>query len=295
MNSFVLLTAAKNEEQYIENALRSVVRQTILPVVWCIVDDGSSDGTAEIVAEYAKTYPFIRLITGEKGEVRSFGAQYRALNFAYGLVRKLPFEFVGVQDADVAVERNDYYEKVLSAFDRDASLGVAGGYICEMTRGQWKPRTGNSPDAVAGGIQMFRRLCFEELGGFTPLAFGGEDWLAQIDARRFGWSVVALPDLAAQHYRPTSSADGRLKGLFRLGRMDAAFGSHPVFEILKCGRRIKEKPIVAGSMIRFCGFIWEGIAGKGPLLSHEQVRYLRDEQRKKVAAWRQRVLSVKRR
>ncbi len=278
---FVLLTAAKNEERYIEKALSSVVRQTVHPVVWFIVDDGSDDRTAEIIKEFAKKHSFIRLISKEGRSARSFGAQYRALNQAYDHVRRESFDFVGVQDADIAVEREDYYEQVISAFGHEEALGIAGGWIVERKRGKWRPRVGNSRDAVAGGIQMFRRVCFEQIEGYKPLQFGGEDWLAQIEAKRFGWSVAALPCLAARHYRPTSSADGRLKGLFRLGRMDAAFGSHPLFELLKCGRRLREEPIVVGSAIRWLGFVWEVLLGGGPQLAEEQVAYLRERNRKK--------------
>ena len=119
----------------------------------------------------------------------------------------------------------------------NAALGVSGGYIFEPWKGIWQKRMANSPDSVAGGIQMFRRTCFEQIDGYTSMPFGGEDWLAELDARRAGWTVQAIPALPAYHHRPTSSADGRLRGLFRLGMMDASFGSHPLFEVLKCVRR----------------------------------------------------------
>lgn len=279
---FVLLTAAKNEERYIEHAIRSVVRQTLHPLAWYIVDDGSTDRTPEIIRDYAKAHPFIRLVSRESGQERSFGAQYRAINMAYSLAQALEFEFIGVQDADIAVERDDYYEQVLAAFSRDARLGVSGGYIFERQREQWRQRGANSPDAVAGGIQMFRRVCFNQIGGYSPLLFGGEDWLAQIDAKRAGWTVRALPHLAAHHYRPTSSADGRLKGLFRLGMMDASFGSHPIFEVFKCARRAQENPLVFGSVVRYGGYLWWWISRRSALLPSEKSAYLRGEQLAKL-------------
>lgn len=279
---FVLLTAAKNEEQYIEYAIRSVVRQTIHPLAWFIVDDGSTDRTAEIIRDYAKMFPCVRLVSRECGQERSFGAQYRAINMAYALAQELNFDFIGVQDADIEVESDGYYEGLLAVFARDARLGVAGGYIFERKGEQWRRRHANSPDAVAGGIQMFRRACFDQIGGYSPLLFGGEDWLAQIDAKRAGWMVSALPDLAAHHYRPTSSADGRLKGLFRLGMMDASFGSHPVFELFKCARRFQENPLVLASLVRFGGYVWWWISRRSALLPAEKSAYLRGEQLTKL-------------
>lgn len=283
-NRFVLLTAAKNEAGYIEHALRSVVRQTALPRAWFIVDDGSTDRTAEIVREWAGAYPFIHLVSRPSGAARSFGAQYRAINLAYGLARDLQFDFIGVQDADIEVERHDYYERVLAAFNRDAQLGVSGGYIFERAGERWLPRHANSPDSVAGGIQMFRRTCFDQIGGYTPLLFGGEDWLAQIDAARAGWTVAAIPELPARHYRPTSSADGRLKGLFRLGMMDGSFGSHPLFELLKCVRRVRERPLLLGSVVRLSGYSWWWLSRRAPLLPSDKSAYLRHQQVKKLSS-----------
>ena len=281
---FVLLTAAKNEEQYIERAIRSVVRQTVQPFAWFIVDDGSADQTAQIVRDYSTSYPFIRLVSRASSAERSFGAQYRAINMAYALARDLHFDFIGVQDADIEVDSDDYYKRVLATFARDAHLGVAGGYIFERKGEHWRGRHANSPDSVAGGIQMFRRACFDQIGGYSPLLFGGEDWLAQIDAKLAGWTVAALPDLAAHHYRPTSSADGRLKGLFRLGMMDGTFGSNPVFEVCKCARRIQERPLLVGSIVRFGGYLWWWITRRAPLLPAEKTAYLRDEQMNKLSS-----------
>jgi hypothetical protein len=94
--------------------------------------------------------------------------------------------------------------------------------------------------------------------------------------------VVAYPDLEAHHFRPTSSAGGRLKGLFRLGKMDGAFGSHPVFEVLKCARRAAEHPLVLGSIVRFAGYVSCCVTMRAPLLPAELVAYLRDEQLVKI-------------
>ncbi|MBN7795244.1 glycosyltransferase family 2 protein [Parahaliea mediterranea] len=280
-SGFVLLTAAKNEEKYIGLALESVVRQSVHPLAWYIVDDGSTDSTPHVVERYALAYPFIHLLHNQSGGERSFGAQYRAITMAYQTARKsgLDYDFVGMHDADIALQSTDYFKNLLAAFTADSSLGVAGGYIFEKNHGRWRSRPANSPQAVAGGLQMFRRRCFEDIGGYTPLRFGGEDWLAQIEAKRFGWHIRALTTLAAFHHRPTSSADGRLRGLVRLGMMDASFGSHPVFEILKCARRYREKPYVIASLIRFYGYVRGSMSMDTPLLPPETVDYLRREQK----------------
>ncbi|MGZ5010106.1 MAG: glycosyltransferase [Methylobacter sp.] len=278
-SKFILLTAAKNEERYIGDVIQSVMRQTVLPIAWFIMDDGSTDQTGQIVQRFSEKYPFIHLHSSRKGGVRSFGAQYRAINTAYELARHLDFDYVGIHDADIVPEQNDYYENVLHNLDANAELGIAGGYIYERSMsGVWESRKANSPESVAGGIQMLRRTCYEQIGGYTPLQFGGEDWLAQLDAKAKGWEVKAFSELPIYHYRPTSSAGGRWKGLFRLGMMDASFGSHPIFELFKCARRVVEPPFFISSIIRFAGYIWWNISRRSPLLSAEKVSYLRKEQ-----------------
>lgn len=281
-SKFVLLTAAKNEAEYIGEAIESVVRQTIHPLAWFIVDDGSTDATAQIIEGYAAKHSFIRLLSSGAKSARSFGSKDKAINAAYAQARELEFDLIGIQDADIAPERRDYYETILGEFNRDARLGIAGGYIYERSNGVWLCRKGNSEDSVAGGVQMFRRGCFEQIGGYIPLHNGGEDWLAQLEARMAGWRVLARPDLKILHYRPTSSAGGRMRGLFRLGLMDASFGSHPVFEFVKCARRIGAAPFVIGSIVRFSGYLWWKVSGRKPVISPEKVTFLRAEQMAKL-------------
>ncbi|MEI6067642.1 MAG: glycosyltransferase family A protein [Methylococcaceae bacterium] len=281
---YILLTSAKNEEQYIGEAIQSVLRQSILPLAWFIMDDGSTDKTAQIVQNFSEKHAFIQLNTARRGGKRSFGAQYIAINAAYDLARHLCFDYVGMHDADIVPEQDDYYETILRNLDANTKLGVAGGYIFEPSKGLWECRKANSPEAVAGGIQMFRRVCFEQIGGYTPLQFGGEDWLAQLDTKMAGWEVEAFPELPVYHYRPTSSAGGRWRGLFRLGMMDASFGSHPIFEVFKCARRIVERPLFISSIIRFAGYAWWNILRRSPLLPADKVSYLRKEQMTKLLA-----------
>jgi biofilm PGA synthesis N-glycosyltransferase PgaC len=276
---YVLLTAAKNEEACIAEAVKSVLRQSVPPVAWFIMDDGSTDRTAEIVKGFAAQCPFISLFsTGAAANQRSFGSKDKAINTAYAMAKPLAFDFIGIQDADIAPERSDYYASVLGEFDSHPRLGIAGGYIYERSDGEWRPRKGNSTDSVAGAVQMFRRACFDKIGGYTPLHHGGEDSLAELDARMAGWEVRSLPELHVFHYRPTSSAGGKWRGLFRNGVEDATFGNHPLFELFKCARRLTGSPWVLGSAVRLYGYCWWNLTRRKPVIPPEKVAFLRREQ-----------------
>jgi poly-beta-1,6-N-acetyl-D-glucosamine synthase len=278
---YVLLTAAKDEEAYIEEVLKHVVQQTIKPLAWFIVDDGSLDKTASIVQRYAAVYPFIHLQSAEARKGRSFGSQYKAINAAYDLAKSFDFDFLGVVDADQAPESPTYYEEIFSEFDRNPKLGMASGFIYEREKGEWKNRRSNSRDSTCASA-VFRRACFDGIGGYIPLVYGGSDALAQIDAKRLGWTIMTRPDLHILHYRPTSSAGGLWRGRFREGMMDASFGSLLVFEVMRCLRRVKSRPMVFGSAVRFGGYLWWKVTGRSPLLTEEQVAFLRKEQSAKL-------------
>ncbi len=286
-NRYILLTAAKNEEAYIAKTIESVLRQSVLPVAWFIMDDGSTDQTAKIIESFAAKHPFIRLNSAGSREGRNFGSQYKAIQAAYEIAGTLEFDFVGMQDADIAPERSDYYEAILGEFGLNPKLGIAGGLIYELANGEWQYRRSNSDDSVAGGIQMFRRKCFEQIGGYKPLFFGGSDSLALLDAQILGWQIKTLPNHKILHYRPTSTAGGKWRGLFRSGLEDASFGNHPIFELFKCGRRMMNRPIVLGSAVRLGGYLWWNLSGRDAVIPAEKVAFLRKEQMAKLRrrAW----------
>ena len=283
-NRYVLITAAKDEEACIGDVISYVVRQTIKPVAWFIVDDGSSDRTVSIIQSFAEKHPFIHLHSAGSQGGRNFGSQYKAIMAGYELAKQMEFDFLGVTDADQAPEPVNYYETLLREFHRNPRVGVASGLVHERPRGVWESRQGNSKDSVAASA-LFRRSCFEQIGGYTPLVHGGSDWLIQLKAKMAGWEVLVRTDLPILHYRPTSSAGGIWRGLFRAGLMDASFGSHPIFEFLKCCRRIPVHPFFLGSVVRYCGFLWWKLAFRKPLIPAEAVTALRKEQLSKLRAW----------
>jgi poly-beta-1,6-N-acetyl-D-glucosamine synthase len=285
MNSrYVLLTAAKDEEACIEKVMFSVVQQTVRPSAWFIVDDGSSDRTASIINRVAAEHPFIHLQSAGSRGGRNFGSQYKAIMAGYELVRSLDFEFLGVVDADQAPEQKEYYESILGEFERNLRLGVASGLVYERPRGVWENRVENSEDSVAASA-VFRKECFDQIGGYTPLFNGGSDWLIQLRAKMAGWEIITRPDLHLLHYRPTSSAGGIWRGRFRAGLMDASFGSHPVFELFKCCRRLTSHPILFGSVVRMCGYNWWMLSGRKPIVDADTVGFLRQEQLGKLRRW----------
>lgn len=123
--TYVLITPARNEQAFIEKTLQSMVRQTVLPLKWVIVDDGSTDSTAEIVKPYLTQHPWIELVQMPQRRDRSFAAKVQAFNAGYEQVNALPYEFIGNMDADVSFG-NDHFEFIIAKMVEEPVVGVAG-------------------------------------------------------------------------------------------------------------------------------------------------------------------------
>jgi glycosyltransferase involved in cell wall biosynthesis len=275
--SYGLITAAYNEEKHIERTICSVVSGTLLPSAWIIVSDGSTDRTNEIVRQYIRKWPPIELLPLEAHHQHDFGSKVRALNLGYERLRQMPLDFIGHLDGDVSFGPS-YFADLLERFARDSDLGIAGGSIYEWDGSKYSPRQDNNLRSVAGAVQMFRRECYESLGGFLPLPNGGEDWCAEVTARMNGWLVRSFPDLPVYHHGAAGSLAGQLRRWYRSGLMDFSLGSHPLFEIARLGRRIRSRPRVLGAFVRLCGFAWAACRREKRIVSDQFVRHLRAEE-----------------
>jgi hypothetical protein len=274
---YVLVTAAYNEDKYIEGLIKSVAAQTHKPLRWVIVSDGSTDRTEEVVTDYAARYAFIGLHRVTKDHPRNFAAQVHAINAGFSLLDGLAYDYIGNLDSDVSFAPT-YFETLIGRFEQDPRLGLAGGYICEEHNGEFKPRPLNRVTSVPHAVQFFRRECFQVLGGYLPLPYGGPDWHAEVTARMNGWAVRSFPDLRVFHHRPTASAEGRLRSWYRQGLEAYSLGSHPAFEVAKTCVRLGSRPPLVGALVRLSAFALASIRRLDRPVPDEFVRFLRAEQ-----------------
>ena len=281
IRSYALMTAAYNEAAHIEKTIQSVLAQTVLPQRWVIVSDGSTDETDEIVRSYAQQHDFIRFMRMSRPPGHSFRTKVVALQAGQKHLFEVPFGFIGNLDADITIGPT-YFENLIERFYQNSKLGLAGGFVCEEVHGEFKGRTINRPHSVAHAAQLARRECYEAIGGYAILEYGGEDWHAQTSARMLGWSAEAFPELEIKHHRHTGEGGNLVRHKFRQGRMDYAFGSDPIFETFKCLQRLAEKPLLLGSFARLAGFFWSSMIREPRPVSDEFIAFLRDEQKKKT-------------
>jgi len=278
---YVLITPARNEEAHIEKTIQAVVAQTIRPEKWVIVSNGSTDRTDEIVARYAAQYEFIRHLSFSQDSQRHFGAKANAINAGYEILRNEELAFVGNLDADVTFAPQ-YYETMLARFQENPRLGIAGGIILELIDGRFS-RQNISRNSVAGAIQLFRRRCYEEIGGYTPLPGGGIDAVMEILARKNGWQVQTFSEVEVLHHRRVAIGKGNvLTTRFRQGARDYRLGYHPLFYAAMCSYRVIDSPYIVGSILRMCGYYWASIRREQRPLSPDVVNYLRWEQMQRL-------------
>jgi poly-beta-1,6-N-acetyl-D-glucosamine synthase len=279
--SYVLITPARNEEAYIEKTIESVISQTILPKKWVIVSDGSTDRTDEIVSDYVARYDFIQLLRVAGDGNRNFGSKVNAFNAGYKQLEGIDYDFIGIVDADVSFD-SDYYENVLARFEQNPKLGIAGGIFFDVYDGKshGKPHKALvSLNSVRGPIQLFRRRCYRDIGGYIPQKLGGEDTVAEVMARMYGWEVQSFPKLKGLHHRLTGTEGLTIwRARFRQGIVAYSLGYHPLFQIAKCLYRVAEKPSFIGSILTMCGYYWSALRQDERIVSTDFVKYIRQEQ-----------------
>ena len=280
MGRYVLVTPAHNEELFIVKTIESMVAQAVKPVAWIVVNDGSTDSTARLVEKYKARHSFIKLINVERSGDRNFGNKVHAFNQGLEQARHFEHDFIGNLDADISFE-SDYFQRLLAEFQKDPALGLAGGMVASYIDGVFV-RQEVSLDSVAGAVQLFRRSCFEQMGGYVALPLGGIDAAAEIMARMKGWKVRTVPELSVLEHRRTGSAKASpLGNRVREGRRLYSLGYDWRFFSLRCVYRSMERPRIIGSGAAIVGFLLGMLRQEPIVLAPEVVRFLRTEQRQK--------------
>jgi hypothetical protein len=290
--AYVLITPARNEEAFIEKTIESMIFQTAPPLKWVIVDDASTDKTPEIVNPYLARYPWMEMVQMPQRRDRSFAAKVRAFNVGYERVKDLPYDVIGNLDADISFEK-DHLEFLLEKFSAEPSLGVAGtvfreeGYSSETDSFEGHKH-------VSGQCQLFRRQCWQDIGGYVPHRAGGIDWMAVTTARMMGWRTESFRGKCFFHYRHLGTAErGILASLFSYGEKDYYLGGHPVWELFRMVYRATKQPYVLGGIALGLGYCWAFLKRTPRPVSPELMAFHRKEQIAKLNAILKSVLTFK--
>lgn len=274
--AYSLVTPVKNEAATIGRTIHSVTSQTLPPLEWVIVSDGSTDATDDIVREAAANHPWIRLLALPARVGRSFAAVVQNTETGIRHLGRNDYAFLGLLDADV-VFQSDYFEQLISRFEEDASLGLAGGVVIDV--GLPRDRFPRNRQDVPGAVQFFRRECFESLGGLIALPEGGWDSLTCAMARMNGYRTRLFTDLVVDHLKPRNiSQGGVIRRKWQMGVRDHALGYHPLFETVKCLGRIGQPPLVLGAAAWWLGYVFSAIRPGPRRIEDRLIEHVRREQ-----------------
>lgn len=287
--TYVLITPARNEVKFIELTLRSMVKQTVPPAKWVVVSDGSTDGTDDIVQKYAVIYKWIELVRAPERTERDFAGKVYAFNAGYEKVKDLKYDIIGSMDADLSFSK-DYFEFLLGKFAGNPKLGVGGTPFQEDGR-QYDYRF-TSIEHVSGACQLFKRECFESIGGYKPIKGGGIDWTAVNTARMVGWETRTFTEMVCFHHKTMGTGMSSIfVSRFRFGKQDYYLGGHPLWEVFRCFYQMKSKPYVVGGVLLYVGYIWAYLSRVERPISQELVAFRRREQMQRLVGFFKKIIS----
>jgi len=273
-----MITSVRDEAQCVAETIEAVLHQTIRPIEWIVVDDGSTDSTYASIRRYAQEHPWIRTVQRKDRGYRSTGGGIEAFLDAYPLLQRQDWEFLVNLDGDLTFAP-DYFERCFEHFRNMPRLGIGGGKVYRKVGEQLRWER-NPSFHVRGGTKIYRRQCWENLGGlFRGL---GWDTLDELKANQLGWTTQTFSDLTLVHHRETGSAWGPWGNAVNDGEADYIVGYHPLFFGIKCIRNIFDFPFVLRSLGVAYGFLRSAV--RRPTRNADRVlrSYLRKQQLRRL-------------
>jgi len=280
---YVLITPARNEAAFIDRTIKCVIDQVARPLRWIIVSDGSTDGTDDIVRKHAAEHPWIELLRMPERRERHFAGKVLAFNAGYEHVRELPYQAIGSLDADISFDTK-YFAFLLDKLASDDKLGLVGTPFIDSSV-SYNYRF-VSIEHVSGACQLFRRECFEAIGGYVPAKGGGIDRIANIASRMKGWKTRTFTEKSYLHHREIGRAeDGRLRASLKDGAKDYAVGAHPVWMFFRVLYQMSKSPFVIGALALGWGYIRMYVKRAERPVSPELVKFTRHEQMQRLKSF----------
>jgi biofilm PGA synthesis N-glycosyltransferase PgaC len=273
---YVVITPARNEARFIPETLKSMIAQTCRPLRWVIISDGSTDGTDDVVRQFQQEHDWIELVRLPEQRDRSFAAKVQSFEAGFARVMHMPFDLVASLDADISFDPA-YFEFLIGKFIENPRLGVGGTPFVEGNR-HYNYQFANI-EHVSGACQVFRRQCYDDIGGYVRIKGGGIDWTAVTTARMKGWQTRTFPEKTCLHLRPMGTGQRKWYAVdFHHGQRDYYLGGHPLWQIFRSLHQTARPPYGFAGVALFAGYTWAWLCRVERPVSDELVRFHRSEQ-----------------
>lgn len=272
---YVVVTPVRDEQEFLPLTIASMVRQTIRPAEWIIVNDGSKDQTGDVIAAAAREHSWICGVNRQDRGFRKWGAGIiEAFYDGFHALTCIDWQFMCKLDGDLSFAP-DYFASSFRKFEENPKLGIGGGMLYHEENGVRTLET-HPLFHVRGGTKIYKRDCWDAMGG---LWIGpGSDTLDDVKANMLGWTSASFPDILVNHHRWTGASFGKWKGIAKNGKTDYVSGYHPLFFLGKCVRRSLQRPYILGSCALAYGFLAAWLSGMPQVDDPELIKYLQHEQ-----------------
>jgi glycosyltransferase involved in cell wall biosynthesis len=273
---YVVISPVRNEAQYLPETLATILSQATRPAKWVIVDDGSTDQTAQIVTDAAKHHNWIELVARTDRGFRQSGiGVVEAFYDGFSRVTPGSWDYLAKMDGDVRLPC-DYFERLFEEFRKNPKLGICSGDIyVEDDERRVLDSPGDPDFHVRGAAKVYRRACWDEIGGIPRVT--GFDCVDNVKARMLGWDTRRFPEPAVIHLRKTGRANGTWRNSVKDGMGARAIGYHPLFLLIKCVNRISRGSLLGG-LGQCYGFVKGYLCTIPRVTDQRLIRYLRTQQ-----------------
>jgi len=276
--NYSIIIPAYNEEAFIQLTLDSLASQTILPKEVVVVNDNSTDKTAQIVTEFASKNSWVSLVNktseaihlpGSK-VIQAFYKGFETLDNNYDLIVKL--------DADLILPTN-YFETILNIFKADPKVGMAGGFAYLEKNGDWILENLTDKDHIRGAFKAYRKECFLQIGNLKPAM--GWDTVDELLSKFYGWKVVTDASLKVKHLKPTG-ANYNKTARYKQGEAFYTLGYGFWITAIASAKlaMMKKKPLLFFDYIS--GFWKAKLEQRQLLVTDEQARFIRSYRLQKM-------------
>ena len=285
---YLLISPCRDEAQFMRATLDTVVNQTILPEKWIIVDDGSTDGTGEILAEYQAKHDWIKVVTRSNRGQRSVGpGVIEAFYAGYDTVVADDYEYLCKLDLDLRLPER-YFEILMERMNADSRIATCSGKAYVQEGGRLiSERHGD--DMSLGMTKFYRTSCFKAIGGFVrEVMWDGIDCHR---CRMLGWIACSWdePELRFIHLRPMGSSQQNIYvGRMRHGEGQYFMGTGFLFILASVISRMNQRPYILGSLATLWGWVRSAITRRARYEDASFRQFLRRYQ------WRALVVGKKR-
>jgi glycosyltransferase involved in cell wall biosynthesis len=275
---YYIVIPAHNEEAFISLTLQSLISQTHLPKKVVVVNDNSTDKTADIVLAFAKENPFITLVNKTSSAIHLPGSKviqaflkgFETLDDNYDVIVKL--------DADLILP-NNYFKTIIGHFQQDPNIGMAGGFAYIEKNGEWILENLTDKDHIRGAFKAYRKECFKQIGNLKPAM--GWDTVDELLSKFYNWKVITDDSLIVKHLKPTGANYNKM-ARYKQGEAFYTLGYGFAITAIASAKlaMMKKKPLL---FIDYINGFWKAKSAKTALLvTVEQAKFIRSYRLKKM-------------